>query len=72
MANTNSLLVSNLCHLANILTNNNDILKMYLYYLASNLTNINQLKIDPHHLANTLTNNNNKADDFTRNEVGCI
>ena len=73
LANTNSLLVSDLFHLASTLNNINNIIKIYLCYSASALTNTNNIpKIDLCYLAIALTNTNDKADNFIKEEVGCI
>ena len=70
MTNTDGLMMLDVCHLANTLTNINDISKVYLCYLANILTNTNGiLKMDPRHLANILDNIDKKADDFTKEKI---
>lgn len=65
--------MSNNYHLANISTNTNDIAKMYSYHLASILTNTNNItKVDFYHLTSILININDKANKFTRHNVGCV
>ena len=73
MVNTNSLLILNFYYLTNSLSNMNNILKVYYCYLASILININDiLKINFCYLTSTLTNTNDKANNFTKKEVGFI
>lgn len=73
LVNTNDLFVLAIYYLGNILTNTNDILKMYTCYLASALINTNEIsKVDPCYLANILKNTNDKANKFTKEEVGYV